>query len=288
MRYCCLLLLSCFALFGAEIDWDKAQTVQTGVKLVKLENTEPRLQKINVMRIDLTTKGLRFTATGRDADYGKPMPDHEKFIIQTRRIRTREFLLNSRKNGLDMIVAVNAAPWRPWEKPFDHKYAQVSGLNISDGVIINDDDKDNAVFVVYKDGKADIVSSVSKEDYPKIQLASSGFTIIQKDGANLMNDDKAKPQPRTAYGLSADRHYMYIVTIDGRQQDWSMGATLKETAAILQDAGSSDGINMDGGGSTTLYYWDAKKDQPVTLNRHTKDGYERTVATSIGLYLIEN
>ncbi len=288
MRYCCLLLLSCFALFGAEIDWDKAQTVQTGVKLIKLENTEPRLQKINVMRIDLRTKGLRFTATGRDADYGKPMPDHEKFIIQTKRTRTREFLLNSRKNGLNMIVAVNAAPWRPWEKPFDHKYGQLTGLNISDGVIVSDSKNSHAIFVVYKDGKTDIVASVPEEDYPKIQLASTGFTIILKNGGNLMNDDQAKPQPRTAYGLSADRHYMYIATIDGRQQDWSMGATLKETAAILKDAGSSDGINMDGGGSTTLYYWDAEKDQPVTLARHTKDGYERTVASSIGLYLIEN
>ncbi len=284
-HYIIVLILSCFALAAAEIDWDKAQTVQTGVKLVRLENTEPRLQKINVMRIDLQTPGLRFTATGRDADYGKPMPDHEKFTIHTKRIRTREFLLTSRKNGLNMIVAVNAAPWRPWEKPFNHTYAQVTGLNISDGVVVSDSPKTKAVFVVYKDGKTDIVPSVPEEDYPKIQLAATGFTIILKNGENLMSDDKAKPQPRTAYGLSADRHYMYIVTIDGRQKEWSLGATLKETATILKDAGAGDGINMDGGGSTTLYYWDAEKSAPVTLNRHNQDGYERTVATSIGICL---
>ena len=91
--------------------------------------------------------------------------------------------------------------------------------------------------------------------------------------------------PRIAYGLSKDRHYFYILTVDGRQKGWSLGATGRELATMLRDAGAADAINMDGGGSATLCYWDEAKQTPVTVNRHTKEGYQRPVGSNIGIYL---
>ena len=285
-------LLCAFTLAAEKIDWKKAEEVQKGVRLVKLEREEPRLMKINLMRIALRTPGLEFTGTARDPDWGKPMPDYAKAVIRTKRIRTRDFLLNARKPasegglGLDMIVAANSAPWWPWETPYTHKYAHPSGLGILNGEVICDTRPHNAVFVVYEDGKVDIVSSVPEKDYKKIRVAATGFAIIMKDGKILPGGNYEKnPMPRIAYGLSKDRHYLYIITIDGRQKGWSMGATGPETAAFLKDAGAYDAINMDGGGSATLCYWDESRKEPVTVNRQTSGGYQRPVGSNIGIWL---
>ncbi len=286
--------LLCGVLLGAfEIDWNKAQDVQTGAKLLKLETDQPRLMKISLMRIDLATPGLEFTGTGRDSDWGKPMPDYEKKVaICTKRIRTGDFMLNCRApekeggRGLDMIVAANSAPWWPWTPPYTHQYAHPAGLGILNGEVICDTRPHKAVFVVYENGKVDIVTEVPETDYKKIRLAASGFAIILCDGELLEGGGYEKAlNPRCAYGLSKDRRYLYLLTIDGRQKDWSLGATGLETAGILKDAGACDAINMDGGGSTTLCYWDAKTQKPVVVNRHTVDGYQRPVGSNIGIYL---
>ena len=76
-----LLLLTACSLFALEVDWSKAKPVQTGALLLKFELTEPRLEKINLMRIDLRTPGLTFTGTARDPDWGKPMPEDRKSVV---------------------------------------------------------------------------------------------------------------------------------------------------------------------------------------------------------------
>jgi hypothetical protein len=42
--------------------------------------------------------------------------------------------------------------------------------------------------------------------------------------------------------------------IDGRRKS-SQGATTQELGELLQQAGADDAINMDGGGSSTLAWW---------------------------------
>ena len=287
----CIAVCLCRALSGAAtIDWDNAKDVQTGVKLLRLETDDPRLLKINIMRIDLRTPGLQFTGNGRDADWGKPMPDYENTIIRTKRVRTRDFLLNARAPksegglGLDMIVAANSAPWRPWIKPYTHRYAHPLGLGILNGEVICDTKPHRAQFVVYEDGRVDIVESVPEEDYKKIRLTAAGFSIILRRG-EIPSLPEGGLHPRIAYGLSQARDFLYIITIDGLQRDWSIGATIPEIAHFLRDAGSFDALNMDGGGSTTLCYWDAEQQQIVRANRPNAKGVERLVGSNLGIYL---
>ena len=243
----------------------------------------PRLMKINIIRIDLKTPGLDFTTTDRDKHWGKEMPDRKGYIIRTKRQRTRDFMKEARAKGMNMILAVNAAPWGPWEKPFTHKYANPSGVNILNGVVISDHEGKGPVFVIYKDGTPAIERRLNVEDYPNIKIAVSGFSIVAKDGKSTFKDKSLAP--RTAYGISADKRYMYILCVDGRQKQWSMGMTCQEAGEWLMAAGASDAINMDGGGSTTLVYWDEKENKLVSLCRHTLGGYERYVASSIGIIL---
>lgn len=276
-----------FLSFAVEpLDWSKSVEVQKGISHLKIERTEPRLMKINILRIDLKTPGLDFTATDRDKDWGKEMPEPkcEKYTIRTKRQRTREFMKETREKGLNVVVAVNAAPWGPWQRPFNHKYADVSGVNILNGRIISDR-KNGAgpVFVIWKNGTPEILSRLNLEDYGSIKIALSGFSIIARNGKSTYRDKSLAP--RTAYGISADKRYLYLLVVDGRQKDWSMGMSCQEAGLWLLAAGASDAINMDGGGSTTLIYWDEKAKKMVPLSRHSRSGYERTVANSMGIIL---
>lgn len=78
---------------------------------------------------------------------------------------------------------------------------------------------------------------------------------------------------RTAVGLTPDGKYM-LVCIDGRQPGYSVGATLTELAWTMKDLGATEALNLDGGGSTTMWL------QGHTLNRPS-DGVERPVSTAL-------
>jgi len=294
-RFLRLLAVALFipAVLAAEsIDWDSVKSLYPGIKMTKLKRTSPRLIHMAIMRIDLSTPGLTFVTTGRDADWGKPMPDYPKLQIRTRRETTMDFLKKMRapveKGGraLNVVAAFNASPWRPWTKPYNHKYADPPGVNISDGVLVGNRGGKNPALVIYKDGKVDIVEKISKEDFPKIKDALSGFYMVARNGKALPDTAPAAKQchPRTAFGLSRDRRYLYVIVIDGRQKHWSLGAKGSETGEFLLEAGADDVINMDGGGSTTMCVWDRRKNRPVMVN-HQVRGYIRPVANNLGVVL---
>ena len=57
--------------------------------------------------------------------------------------------------------------------------------------------------------------------------------------------------PRTAVGFSADSSKLFLVTVDGRRESDS-GMSLAELARLMLDLGVYEGMNLDGGGSTTM------------------------------------
>ena len=274
--------------FAEAIDWTKADEVQTGVRLVRRDFTEPRLMKTAVMRIDLRTPGLRFTGTHRDEKWGEPMPDYTNGVklIRTRRVRTQDFMLAERAKGRDMIVAFNSAPWSPWCSPYTHKYGDPHCLNITEGVVISDHNrKQNHLFVAWDDGRCEITESIPTNSYAKVQVAHAGFDIIMKGGKAVgPKGPKMSLNPCIAYGLSSDGRYMYVITVDGRQPGWSLGADMNDLRSMMTDAGAADAVNMDGGGSTTMLYWNGT--EPVMVNRHDPDRKSRrNNGTNMGIYI---
>ena len=84
--------------------------------------------------------------------------------------------------------------------------------------------------------------------------------------------------------MTADCKTLYILVADGRQPGYSMGLSTWEVAEMLRYLGADDGLNMDGGGSTTLYIRD--KDGMRNL-AHYIGGYERFLGACMGIYLEE-
>ena len=79
--------------------------------------------------------------------------------------------------------------------------------------------------------------------------------------------------PRTAFGTTADGRQL-LVTIDGRRPGYSVGATLTELAWAMREMGAIEALNLDGGGSTTMWLRGRTLGVP-------SDGKERWVSTAL-------
>ncbi len=265
---------------GKNFNWRNSKTVAAGVVRAEWEFTSPRLIRVFALKVDLQTPKLRFHVTPRAEDYGKKMPDAPEYTIRTRRETTRNFFTELRKKKFRMVAAVNAAPWSPWKQPFTHTYADRMGLLISDGDVVMPPDGKRPSLVVMRDGRVDLKTVSPEDDISQILHAVTGFSFVLKDG-KLLGDNKALA-PRTGYGLSADKRYLYIFVADGRQEKYSMGMTHQEVGSFLRYLGAAAGVNMDGGGSSTLIVRKGKK--TLMLNQQPGGG-ERKVGASLGISL---
>lgn len=272
----------------ARFDW-KADGVEIypQARIAKVETSIPRIQKVNAVRIDLSDPKIGFCAPRKAEGYGNPMPDFPSAIIRTMRMRTVEFMRIARQPiseggyGMNMIVASNSNPWTPFQKPWNHKFADKLGLIVDRGELVCEGNG-YAAFIVTKDRKFLFDTPGKDYDISNVEYAVAGFSFCLRDGKEEGAEDK---HPRTGYGLSADRRYFVIVTIDGRQQGYSEGCTVKEVGLWLRYFGCSDGINMDGGGSTTLVYYDKKAEKIVKMN-HQANGAERSNGGNFGIVLL--
>jgi len=104
------------------------------------------------------------------------------------------------------------------------------------------------------------------------RLIRDGYISVEAQSEKFADRLAQARHPRSAVGF--DDSHIFLLTIDGRQAGYSIGATLEETAQILQSLGAKQGMNLDGGGSTTLVA------QGMTLNSPS-DGVLRRVANAI-------
>ena len=98
-------------------------------------------------------------------------------------------------------------------------------------------------------------------NFTNIRSLTGGWPQLVKDGKSLIKSNlniegviqrfSENRHPRTGVGFSKDSTTVYFITVDGRQQ-MSRGMSLLEFADLMIDEGIYQGLNLDGGGSTTM------------------------------------
>ncbi len=78
--------------------------------------------------------------------------------------------------------------------------------------------------------------------------------------------------PRSAIGWNDSQ--FFLVEVDGRQEGLSAGMTLEALSAYLADLGCEEAMNLDGGGSATLWFEGQVRNSPC-------DGQDRPIANSL-------
>jgi|688.fasta_scaffold00148_51 hypothetical protein len=241
----------------AQFQWQEAETLHTGIEHLTIKLTEPRRMVIHCVRVDTTTPNLTYHTTGRITQWRSG----EK---ETRRQTVRDFIRDARARGVPVVVAINGDSFSPWPAPYAAQDpTDLNGLAVSEGTLVSPA-VGTPSLIITKDGSLRIDKLTEDADLSNIQLAISGFALCLSQG-------QAQPSgrdlhPRTGFGLSQDGTQLFLMTIDGRQPE-SRGATVPELGHLLLKAGAFTGINMDGGGSTTLAVWrqSPEEDQPCKL-----------------------
>jgi uncharacterized protein YigE (DUF2233 family) len=104
------------------------------------------------------------------------------------------------------------------------------------------------------------------------RLIREGRVLVEFGDEQFDQDLALKRHPRTAIGITGGGEIVLVV-VDGRSK-YSTGASLNELAWMMRGLGCVNAINLDGGGSSTLYVGGA------VLNRPS-DGKERRVANAL-------
>lgn len=123
-------------------------------------------------------------------------------------------------------------------------------------------------------------------DPSKLQTMIGGHTILVNNGkAAAFSRDVSSIggyRARTALGYSKDERYVYIVTVE--KNDNSSGMSLGELQSFMVDIGVWKGMNLDGGGSTTLVSRPLGEND-ATLTFHTEYGtQQRSVVNAVGVF----
>ena len=108
------------------------------------------------------------------------------------------------------------------------------------------------------------------------QLAIGGGPTLIRNGVVAAYKGSNDRHPRSAFGWN-DTHW-FFVEVDGRQSQLSVGMSLPEFAEYLRSQGIDEAINLDGGGSATLWFLGQVVNSPC---------YGRERNTANGLILLK-
>ena len=166
------------------------------------------------------------------------------------------------------------------------RVAAISASNTTlprDGLVISVHGKARDAFAAVKVGDAARVEEEIGMPWENLPTVIGAGPMLVKDGAVHVTaaEEEFPPDiargraPRTAFGVTADGHYLLAV-VDGRQSH-SIGCTLQEMAEFMLQFGAVDAINFDGGGSSALVVGGKLENSP-------SDGQERAVGSALALF----
>lgn len=177
------------------------------------------------------------------------------------------------------ILAINAGGFYT-EKRNGKTYAQLIGNTVINGKLVEPfNGYPGDLFFTGINKKGQVIGTVphSENDIMKLDpyQGVSFSPVLLENGQKIEIPKKWKKtrHPRTIIGKYANDDLIVIV-IDGRRDNWSIGISLERLQDKLLELGVKDAYNLDGGGSSAMYY------EGQILNKPS-DRRERPVVNNI-------
>ncbi len=266
-----------FRMFSRPARSGEARELFHGVHYERAVSDMPRRVTVHKVRVDLDVGGIGFVVTPGDASAGREIPART----------TSEFL-----DEFDAQLAINGAFFEPFHSnhPLDYypepgEAVDVLGRAVANGKVYSDDNADWPTLCL----GSNRVEIALGELPVGVRWAVAGRHLLVDQGEAVAAKGDAfnvELHPRTAVGVDERGQTLWLVVVDGRQKNYSEGATLKELAALMVHLGAWRGLNLDGGGSSTLVV-EGKDGKPDVLNApyHTRVPMrERPVANHVGVF----
>lgn len=168
---------------------------------------------------------------------------------------SKKYTVENFGNKMDALVAINGG-YHGFNSP--DQRGPITKLQIDDQVVVpynnltilaqNGLGQQHVDSILSIDAMHHQVSIGSTEESSYIY---SGPLLLQNGiKTNVDNKWGNARNPRTVVCTRGNK--VLFIVVDGRRQDVK-GMTLSETQSLLLDVGCENAINMDGGGSTTMY-----------------------------------
>ena len=171
--------------------------------------------------------------------------------------------------GVNAILAING----------DYYGAQEKGYVLRNGTLYRSEAEEwQEDLVIYEDGSFEIISeeTITAEELLEQgaqELLSFGPALIENGTIAVTEEDEVgkamASNPRTAIGIIDNLHYVFVVS-DGRTEE-SEGLSLLELAEFMDGLGVKTAYNLDGGGSSTMYFNGEVINTPTTNGRSIKE-----------------
>lgn len=231
-----------------------------------------------VVTVDLSDPDvkLRLATAGPDPDGAG---EWQTTLMPVRQIATRE----------RFDVAINASfftvPSGPTSAP-----SYIAGINassvgwtMSDGKVLSNSPRQGWP-ILWIEGDRTVKIGMPAALPALARHAVTGNGLLIKDGKPVERFDGnlIARHPRTAVGVDRAGTKLIVLTLDGRRPGVSIGMTGAELASEMQRLGCWDAINLDGGGSTTLFIRDPQNDELKLVNQPSGN-LERPVSSALGV-----
>ncbi len=221
---------------------------------ITIKMTEYYENNTKIYVADVTVSSAEYLKTAFASDtYGKNVTDTTSSIAKSN----------------NAILAING----------DYYGVQQSGYVIRNGIVYRDTAKDSDILCIYANGTMEVVSD---SEYTADELVKKGvwqaFTfgpaLVENSTVTVGENDEVgramASNPRTAIGMIDTNHFVFVVS-DGRTSE-SSGLSLYELGQFMQKLGVKTAYNLDGGGSSTMYFNGQVVNNPTTNGRIKERG----------------
>lgn len=130
----------------------------------------------------------------------------------------------------------------------------VKGSYVLNGVEYGKQENKHWKFVGIKNDNRLYISSRKNTDISDYRWGIEFYPALIVDGKNVVDGSYCMGiQPRTVIGQSKEGDILMLV-VDGRQVGYSLGCTVADCRDVLFAYNAYQGMNLDGGSSSVLYY----------------------------------
>ena len=162
----------------------------------------------------------------------------------------------------------------------DYYGARDAGYVVRNGQLLRSQSQsaDQEDLVIYKDGSFGIIkegdiTAQQLVDNGAMQVLSFGPALIENGKIAVDSSDEVgkamASNPRTAIGIINDNTYVFVVS-DGRTSE-SQGLSLKQLAEFMKELNVTTAYNLDGGGSSSMYFNGQIINKPTTNGRNIEE-----------------